>query len=1019
MEKETRMPEQRQKGIKAGIFTLNPHTFCITRATDGISGMLGYAPEELASFALSDIWPDKVERERFARSIGGQNAVTDISADLIRRDGELLPVTIAAASLPDTDITCIVSARHPGAWEFPGGEEYLEVFDSLIDAVIILDRDGDILFANTAVATLTGVSSPAELIGQNPLQFAHPDYKEAVVRNLANLCSGHGGRLIHYPMQDLHGNERWVEALGTKIPFKGRDANLVVLRDITERKSVESELARTNQRFRDLYRLVRMMCDNVPDLIWAKDTERRYLFANRAICEKLLNAADTSEPLGRTDMFFAGRERRSRPDDPTWHTFGEICRDSDAIVMESGKAERFDEYGNVRGKFLFLDVSKAPFRDDDGRMIGTVGCGRDVTEERRVEERLRWNEALLSLMAQASPIAYLVVDNRTDDIHYFNSRFCDMWGLSSLEDDMRTGKIRNSDIIPPCISLIRDPETFTACSSSLQDEANRLTVEDEVELVDGRCIYWFSTQIRDTDDRYLGRLYLFEDITERKNASEALRRHDAIMGAVNFAADRFLKESDWKRQMQEVLERFGRATDVSRVYIFENGTDPATGNLACSQRWEWAIEGAAAGIDNPDLQSIPYEEFPRWCRKLAAGRPIVGPVWTLPDNERVYFESRQVQSIAVVPIFIHQQWWGFIGFDEDRRERIWSPAEIEALQAAASIIGSAILRTMNEEVYRNPVERSPMGVYLMQDGYMRYFNTRFADIFGYSRDELHGCAAQFPLVAPECRRDLQERYQALLSGDTESEHHEFRGIHKDGRVLYLENFATRLWFEGRPAISGSLMDVTDRKQADEALRSSEERLKVLFDYAPDAFFLTDMHGILIDGNRAAERLAGCPKEEFIGKSIVEAGFVPHEEYFKVEAMLNRLAAGTTAGPTEFFPVRGDGTRISIEAMAFPVTIDGQPLVLISARDTSERHQLENLKKKAFLQIEENVEQLAILNDTIRNPLTVIIALAEMGGTEIDRKIIKVAWEIDAIISRLDQGWLVSRKVKEFLKKHYA
>ena len=93
--------------------------------------------------------------------------------------------------------------------------------------------------------------------------------------------------------------------------------------------------------------------------------------------------------------------------------------------------------------------------------------------------------ALLSL-TPASPIAYLVVDNRTDDIHYFNGRFCDMWGLSGLEDDMRTGKIRNSDIIPPCISLIRDPETFTACSPSLQDEANRLTIEDEVELVDGR-----------------------------------------------------------------------------------------------------------------------------------------------------------------------------------------------------------------------------------------------------------------------------------------------------------------------------------------------------------------------------------------------------------------------------------------------------------------------------------------------------------------------------------------------------
>jgi PAS domain S-box-containing protein len=196
-------------------------------------------------------------------------------------------------------------------------------------------------------------------------------------------------------------------------------------------------------------------------------------------------------------------------------------------------------------------------------------------------------------------------------------------------------------------------------------------------------------------------------------------------------------------------------------------------------------------------------------------------------------------------------------------------------------------------------------------------------------------------------------------------------------------------------------------------------LKVLFDYAPDAFFLADMDGVMIDGNRAAENLLGYTKEELTGRNIIDDGILPPEDPPKVEAMLGHIMAGKTAGPTEFTPIRKDGARISVEAMAFPVTIDGQRLVLISARDTSERHQLENLKKKAFLQIEENVEQLAILNDTIRNPLTVIIALAEIGDTEIDRKIIKVAWEIDAIISQLDQGWLVSRKVKEFLKKHYA
>ena len=94
-------------------------------------------------------------------------------------------------------------------------------------------------------------------------------------------------------------------------------------------------------------------------------------------------------------------------------------------------------------------------------------------------------------------------------------------------------------------------------------------------------------------------------------------------------------------------------------------------------------------------------------------------------------------------------------------------------------------------------------------------------------------------------------------------------------------------------------------------------------------------------------------------------------------------------------------------------------MLAIGRDVSERHQLEELKTKALIQIEENIEQLAILNDSIRNPLTVIIALAEMGGTEFDQKIIKTAWEIDEIIRQLDQGWLISRKVQDFLQKHYT
>ncbi len=131
--------------------------------------------------------------------------------------------------------------------------------------------------------------------------------------------------------------------------------------DVTETKTLLKELSESNERYQALYRMLRLMCDNVPDLVWAKDVNKLFTFANRAVCEKLLNAEDTEEPLGKTDLFFAHRERARHSDRHDWHTFGEICRDSDTIVMDNRRPDRFNEFGNVKGKFLYLDVYKAPF----------------------------------------------------------------------------------------------------------------------------------------------------------------------------------------------------------------------------------------------------------------------------------------------------------------------------------------------------------------------------------------------------------------------------------------------------------------------------------------------------------------------------------------------------------------------------------------------------------------------------------------------------------------------------------
>lgn len=155
--------------------------------------------------------------------------------------------------------------------------------------------------------------------------------------------------------------------------------------------------------------MFRNIADHSSDLIWAKNKEKQYIFANKKICEKLLIAKDTSEPIGKTDIFFALRQRESHPNDPDYHTFGEICVDSDDIVLKSGKSKKFDEYGNVRGEFLFLEVHKSPLYNSDGDLIGTVGIGRDMTLEKNTEkqkEDLRHADRMISLGILVSGIAH-------------------------------------------------------------------------------------------------------------------------------------------------------------------------------------------------------------------------------------------------------------------------------------------------------------------------------------------------------------------------------------------------------------------------------------------------------------------------------------------------------------------------------------------------------------------------------------------------------------------------------------
>lgn len=149
-------------------------------------------------------------------------------------------------------------------------------------------------------------------------------------------------------------------------------------RDKTRTENLERELQRARLEREEYRNLVIAVGATIPDMMWAKDINGRYLYANDAILRGLFYNTDYRNVIGKNDIELSKICKRIVGSEN--HTFGEICGNSDVIVLENLKKERFLEWGLINGKELYLEVYKAPLFDIDGKIVGTVGTGRDVTD---------------------------------------------------------------------------------------------------------------------------------------------------------------------------------------------------------------------------------------------------------------------------------------------------------------------------------------------------------------------------------------------------------------------------------------------------------------------------------------------------------------------------------------------------------------------------------------------------------------------------------------------------------------
>ena len=371
------------------------------------------SPEELIKVKTYDLYADLEVRNQIVNSLSVNGFVEDTEVRLKCRDNIYIWAVINAKTVYINDVPAYfdgyiynISERKKALEKLQDSEEmFRAISENLKSALYVFNAEGFFEYVNPAMSEITGYSSK-ELLQKRFYEIIHPEFREVVKRRgLERLMGKNVPKDYQFKLLTKSGNVKWIEISAIRIRIKGNTVVLGLGIDISEQKSALEAIKKSEQRYKTLFSFFRLMSDNVADMIWAKDLQGKYIFVNRVMCEKLLIAKNVDEPIGKTDMFFAERERRKHPDNNQWHTFGEICGNTDKVVIKSRKAERFDQYGNIQGKFLYLDVIKAPFLDENGQMIGTVGSARDVTKQRQIEAERQKFERLQSVIYRISAAA--------------------------------------------------------------------------------------------------------------------------------------------------------------------------------------------------------------------------------------------------------------------------------------------------------------------------------------------------------------------------------------------------------------------------------------------------------------------------------------------------------------------------------------------------------------------------------------------------------------------------------------
>ncbi len=767
---------------------------------------------------------------------------------------------------------------------------YRSLAENAPDIIQRLDRELRHLYVNPAFERATGLS-PHAVIGKTARELGLPQdlipcWEQAAQRVLRTGES----QILVFEMPTPQGRRHYEARLVPEFTPDGSTGYvLAITRDITERKQAEAALRASEEKYH-------FLVENSKDITGTIDLQGKPTFVSANVEKMTGYRAD--EFSGKTLWDFLAPECHDLVKENLRRCLrGEDVPPYELLVM--GKD----------GRRIPFEVVMAAIVDDGGKIVGTQGVLRDITERKRADAALLESEKRYrGIVEDQTELICLFEGDGT--IMFVNDAYCRYFG-----------KTREELVGHKFLSLIveEDRESVKARIAALNAEHPLITLEERVRRPDGSIAWqeWKNRAVFDGQGRLTGYQAVGRDITERKRVEEALA------------------ESRKKyRGLVEKINNWVWEIDADGVYTY------------ASPRARELLGYAPEEI----LGKTPFDLMPP--AEAQRVRNAFEPIWRghkpleLLENTLVRKDGSLVTvETSGMPVFAEDgAFLGYMGIDRDVTAR--QRAE-EALRASQSMLQSVL-------------ENVPQGVF-WKDRHSTYLgcNKVFVKDVGLesARDVIGKTDYDLPW-SPEQTASFREYDRRIMENDAPEYHIIEQMREADGRLTWVEtNKAPLHDAQGQViGILGTYEDITERKRAEEALQASEEKYRFLVENSKDVTWMIDLQGRWTFISSNVEKVTGYRADEVIGNTIWD--FLAPECRDLVNERLGWCRRGEDVPPYEVLVVGKDGRRTPFELHTAPILDDRGRMVGVQgvSRDITERKKAEEALREWNATLETKVAQ---------------------------------------------------------------